>query len=270
MPNTGMAFSAIDPNHDARLESMRRQSQTSYMLKRHDDLRKQCEKEMSLYDKAKRLVEAQCRRTQIQYLARLQMLRRCSSSSLPLYRRRPKTSVYDVRVTKATHNGVRITERSRSQTPRDDVRVTERRHIQTRDDVRVTERSRTQTPRDDVRATDERRHPHTRLDIRTITNRCQTQASLYDVTRDDVVREAGRRRGVRSAPTPTVKARSGGGSTSQFTGRERFLFRVLWRNGQEVYIRDESEARKSRELLNGTVCDDFHFVSTPRTHSSRP
>lgn len=174
-----MELGVLDTNREARFESMRRQSRSAQVLRRHEDLRKQCEREVVLYERAKRLLAAQCRRSQMQCANRL------------------KTFYHHYRT--ATGRG----------------------HTATRD---------------------------------------VTACSVHLDARGDVCAES-------SGQLPPSRGHAQQADASE----ERFLFRVLHRNGREVYIRDETKARESRLLLNGVTEDVATAHAKPRrTQSYHP
>ncbi|KAK7487535.1 hypothetical protein BaRGS_00021237 [Batillaria attramentaria] len=161
-----MEFGMLDTNREARFESMRRQSRSAQVFRRHEDLRKQCEREVKLYEKAKRLMHAECRRTQMQCMDRLKTLDNYCPSHL-----RP------------THN-----------------------------------------------------------DQSAFIGRVAASLDPLAANRRFLKNVS------RSAPDDVTQ--SGGDKKQRKGDKEKFLFRVLHRNGKELYIRDEEKARQSRILLN--------------------
>lgn len=177
-----MELGVLDTNREARFESMRRQSRSAQVLRRHEDLRKQCEREVVLYERAKRLLAAQCRRSQMQ----------CANRLKTFYHNCPSY-----------------------------LTATGRGHTATRD---------------------------------------VTACSVHLGARGDVCAES-------SGQLPPSRGHAQQADASE----ERFLFRVLHRNGREVYIRDETKARESRLLLNGVTEDDATAHAKPRrTQSYHP
>ena len=173
-----MELGVVDTNREARFESMRRQSRSAQVLRRHEDLRKQCEREVQLYERAKRLLAAQCRRSQMQCVNRMKSLYHYYPSYL--------------RGTRRGHASVRDVTASVDLGPRADL----------------------------------------------------------------------------SVETGVQPPQSSGHAHQPDAGKERFLFRVLHRNGREVYIRDEAKARESRQLLNGVTEDVTTSDAKPRRTQS--
>lgn len=73
----------FDTHREARFESMRKEWRSARVLRRHEDLRKQCEREVRAYDNAKRVLEVESRRAQRRYQERLKDLHHhCPSRSI--------------------------------------------------------------------------------------------------------------------------------------------------------------------------------------------
>ncbi|XP_046358086.2 uncharacterized protein LOC124136258 [Haliotis rufescens] len=68
-----------DTNHDARFESMRRNTRSARVLRRHEDLRKQCEKEVRAYERWQKLAASELRQLQSRYLEKLRKFKKSLS-----------------------------------------------------------------------------------------------------------------------------------------------------------------------------------------------
>ncbi|XP_067679047.1 uncharacterized protein [Haliotis asinina] len=68
-----------DTNHDARFESMRRNTRSARVLRRHEDLRKQCEKEVRAYERWQKLAASELRQLQTRYLEKLKRFKKSLS-----------------------------------------------------------------------------------------------------------------------------------------------------------------------------------------------
>ncbi|XP_025110550.1 uncharacterized protein LOC112573998 [Pomacea canaliculata] len=78
-----MELGMFDTHREARFESMRKEWRSARVLRRHEDLRKQCEREVRGYDNAKRVLEVESRRAQRRYQERLKDLHHhCPSRSI--------------------------------------------------------------------------------------------------------------------------------------------------------------------------------------------
>ena len=65
----------ISTNKDVQFETMRKKSRSSQILRRHEDLRSRCEREVRHYEKNKRLLAAEIRHSQMIFQEKLMQMR---------------------------------------------------------------------------------------------------------------------------------------------------------------------------------------------------
>ena len=69
-----MSYLAYDATNDARVESMRNHNRRANLYRKHEDLRKQCEKQIKGFERDQRMFDAECRRYKIKIQDRLNRL----------------------------------------------------------------------------------------------------------------------------------------------------------------------------------------------------
>ena len=190
----------LDINREARVESMRHRLPNSEIMRRHDNLRRLCEKQVNVYERAKRSVDAQCRPTLETYHTRFP----------PIQKRDFVQSTSSV-----DNNADRCWGQNQSilQLPII-LRSTSKQSMEKRSRIRKTV-AQSSAIRNHVKSG----HP------------CNETTSCPQRTTDNH----------KYIPRSTEK-HSTGNTPAQHRLEEKFLFRLQYRNGKEIYIRQKPDA----------------------------